>query len=238
MPVPLPEPPPEPVPLAEERPAEVFPVATSFEQVVLPERTAFRVLLQQWGRTFGTTTVAPCTRVKALGLNCTLEVGTVANLRYFDYRRWLRVTRANGRREFAVLTGLTDSEATLALETGKMRLPVAVLEQEWTGNYTLVWQPPPGGAVLIAEGASDANIQWLRRTLAQVPNLPPRAEIANAGSLFDAELTETVKAFQRLRGLHPDGVVGVRTLIQLSQAAGLSGIPRLTAPAVNGGTQP
>jgi general secretion pathway protein A len=177
--------------------------------------------------------------VTALGLSCTQEVGTVANLRYFNLPVLLRVMRADSNRGLAVLTGVTETTATLALETGPVQLPLPVLEKEWGGNYTLIWQPPPGGALLIATGAGGEPIRWLRRTLAQVPNLPGREALTTDEPVFDAALIEAVKAFQRLRGLQADGVAGARTLIQLNLVAGVAGIPRLTEPSANtAGAQP
>jgi len=200
------------------------------EQLAMPETAAFRLLLRQWGQTvadFGADD--PCTRLTTLGLSCALETGTLANLRYFDLPALLRVTRPDGSREFLVLIALTENTATLALETGTAQLSVAALERWWTGNYTLIWQPPPGGAVLIAAGSAPENIRWLRRRLAQVADLPSLAEIATDAPIFDAALAAAVRTFQTARGLEADGVAGARTLMQLNRAAALPGTPRLTA---------
>lgn len=202
-------------------------IVPTLEQLALPEAAAFRLLLRQWGQTvtdFGTDD--PCTRLTTLGLSCALETGTLANLRYFDLPALLRVTRPDGSRGFLVLIALTENTATLALATGTAQLSVAALERWWTGNYTLIWQPPPGGAVLIAAGSAPENIRWLRRRLAQVADLP---SVATDSPVFDAPLAAAVRTFQTARGLEPDGVAGARTLMQLNRAAALPGTPRLTA---------
>ncbi len=231
--VPVPVPPlPETPPLV----ADVPELASSLAALALPEETAMRLLLREWGRM--ETAGVSCAQVLTLGLSCTLEVGTVANLRYFDLPALLRVTRADGRREFAVLIDLTESEATLALPTATMRLPVPVLEREWTGNYTLLWQLPPGGALLIAPGAPAEQVRWLRRMLARVPQLARRADEAHETPVFDEELTELVKTFQRLRGLEADGVAGARTLMQLTHLAEAPGIPHLRASAAPDASAP
>ncbi|MBK1694975.1 peptidoglycan-binding protein [Chromatium weissei] len=206
--------------------------ALNLEQIALPEAAAFRLLLRQWGQHIDSFDEDdPCNRVTAFGLSCVLETGTLANLRYFDLPALLRVTHANGRREFLVLLALGEREATLALETGTMRISVAALERFWTGNYTLIWQPPPGGAVLIAAGSAPENVRWLRRRLAQVTDLPSLADIANDAPIFDAPLAAAVRVFQASRGLEPDGVAGARTLIQLNRAAAVPNTPSLTATA-------
>ena len=84
--------------------------------------------------------------------------------------------------------------------------------------------PPPTSAApasaelvpprtLLGLGASGAAVRWLRARLALAAGQPvpdPLPEV------FDAELAEQVRAFQRDHGLQPDGLVGPRTLALLN----------------------
>ena len=66
-------------------------------------------------------------------------------------------------------------------------------------------------------------MQWLRQRLAVINGVNvdgPHAE------LFDDELVDAVKLFQRSHGLVPDGAVGIETLVRLSIAADTAA-PRL-----------
>jgi general secretion pathway protein A len=197
-------------------------------RLAMPEETALRVLLRRWGVMIQDLGGGdPCARVAALGLRCERERGKLSNVRYFDRPVLLRVGDRNGEPRYAALGSLDPDYATLDLEGGSELVPVAGLESIWTGDYTVLWRPPPTGAPMIGWGASEDSVRWLRRLIAQVPD----SGLAYMDSgRFDATLTGSLKEFQRARGLSADGIAGPRTLIQLHNAAGTPGIPRLLPP--------
>jgi general secretion pathway protein A len=199
-------------------------------RLAMSEATALRVLLRRWGVMIQDLGGGdPCIRVAVLGLRCERERGKLSNVRYFDRPALLRVSDQNGGPRYAALGSLDLDHATLDLETGPELVPIEGLESVWTGEYTLIWQPPPTGASLIVPGASPDSVLWLRRLLAKVPD----NGLANVDSgEFDADLRAALKDFQRSRGLAADGIAGPRTLMQLHNAAGTSGIPRLMPAAV------
>jgi general secretion pathway protein A len=206
--------------------------AETLARLAMPEETALRALLRRWGVTIQDLGGGdPCARVVALGLRCERERGRLSNVRYFDRPVLLRVSDRNGEPRYVALGSLDLEHATLDLESGSERVPVAGLESVWTGDYTMLWRPPPTGAPLIGPGASMDSILWLRRLVAQVPDNGLAYEDSGR---FDATLTAALKDFQRSRGLAPDGIAGPRTLIQLHNVAGTPGIPRLMpSPAVS-----
>jgi general secretion pathway protein A len=198
-------------------------------RLAMPEETALRVLLRRWGVVIQDLGGGdPCTRVAALGLRCERERGALSNVRYFDRPVLLRVSDHGGEPRYAALGSLDLDFATLDLETGAQLVPVAGLESVWTGDYTVLWRPPPTGAPLIGPGASTDSIQWLRRLIAQVPD--SGLAYVDSGH-FDWTLTGALRQFQRSRGLAADGIAGPRTLIQLHNAVGTPGVPRLMPPA-------
>lgn len=210
--------------------------AETLARLAMPEETALRVLLRRWGvRIQDLGGGDPCARVVALGLRCERERGRLSNVRYFDRPVLLRVSDRNGQPRYVALGSLDLEYATLDLESGVERVPVAGLESVWTGDYTVLWRPPPTGAPLIGPGASTDSIQWLRRLVAQVPD----SGLAYVDSgRFDGTLAEALKDFQRSRGLAPDGIAGPRTLIQLHNVAGTPGIPRLMPSSAVSATPP
>ncbi|MGE5154309.1 MAG: peptidoglycan-binding protein, partial [Bdellovibrio bacteriovorus] len=203
--------------------------AETLARLAMPEETALRVLLRRWGIAIEDLGGGdPCARVAALGLRCERERGKLSNVRYFDRPVLLRVGDRYGEPRFAALGRLDLDYATLDLEGGSELVPVAGLESVWTGDYTVLWRPPPTGAPLIGPGASEDSVRWLRRLIAQVPD----SGLAYLDSgRFDAPLTGALREFQRAKGLAADGLAGPRTLIQLHNAAGTPGIPRLLPPA-------
>lgn len=205
----------------------------TLERLAMSESDALRRLLMRWGHEAAELGSGdPCANLGRFGLRCEQELGTFSNLRYFDLPALLRVASPGGPRRFVVLTALGDSEATLDLAAGQVRVPLAGLERIWTGNYILVWQPPPNGATFISANATGESVRWLRQHLARLPELNL---VPDNSPRFDSALAAAVRAFQTSRGLQPDGVAGPRTLIQLTHAVAMPGIPSLgAASAVTG----
>ena len=198
---------------------------STLARLALPEPAAMRRLIRHWGVTVDDLGPGePCAALPKFGLRCEPEFGKLSHLRFFDLPALLRVSGSVGGERFVVLTALTDSEATLDLADGRQRVPLAGLERIWSGDYILVWQPPPGGATRIGAGAGAEDVRWLRLLLSQVPG---SALAASDSPGFDPALAAAVRAFQSSCGLQPDGVAGPRTLIQLSNLLAMPGIPHL-----------
>lgn len=189
-------------------------------------RDAMQVLLRRWDVQLERLESGdPCRRVAEFGLRCERETdGTWGNLRFFDRPALLQL-RADGESDaLAVLVGLQGDTAILEAAQGRARVPLAELGARWTGDYLLLWQPPPVGTALIGPGSSGEAIRWLRQLLAQAPGL---GFSATSSARFDDDLAEALRRFQRGRGLVADGIAGYRTLIQLHNVVGMPGIPRL-----------
>lgn len=196
-------------------------VDATLARLALPEPVAMRLLLRRWGVTVDDLGAGDqCAALPKFGLRCEQESGKFSHLRFFDLPALLRLSGAG----VVVLTALTDSEATLDLADGRQRVPLAGLERVWSGDYTLVWQPPPGGSTRIGTGAGGEDVRWLRQLLSRIPG---SALAASDSPGFDPALAAAVRAFQSSRGLQPDGVAGPRTLIQLYNQLAIPGIPHL-----------
>jgi Uncharacterized protein conserved in bacteria len=105
-----------------------------------------------------------------------------------------------------------------------MRVPIALLDERWSGDYLLLWRPPPvGGRVIGASDPEDA-IAWLRERLARLPD----SELTVDPARYDASLTAAVRRFQGAQGLIADGIAGPRTLIMLSNVLADLDVPRLS----------
>jgi general secretion pathway protein A len=199
-------------------------------RAAMTEEAALRVLLRRWGfsiRDLGAGD--PCGRVAVLGLRCEREQGKLSHVRYFDRPVLLRVKDAGGERRYVVLGALDETQGTFDLPDGSEAIPIAAFDAVWTGDYTVVWQPPPTGATKIGPGAAEESIRWLRRTLSQVPG---SALTDNGSGRFDPALTAGLRQFQTSRGLEADGIAGPRTLVQLGNAVALPDIPHLMTPAL------
>jgi len=68
-------------------------------------------------------------------------------------------------------------------------------------------------------------VRWLRTLLSKVPEL---GVTDTESGTFDAAVGAALRRFQVKYGLNPDGIAGPKTLIQLNNAVGMPGIPKLS----------
>ena len=237
---PAPEPPsPEAVDKAaeeEEEPAQIaLAKAVADERIgdllaggeLLTERdTALRLLLQRWRVELGNLSGREaCARLSTFGLECELDRGGWSRVRDYNLPVLLRLQGQEGQDGWAALVGLGENEATLELPGGRETLSLAALDGLWTGDYLLVWQPPPVGGTVIRPGSSGEAVRWLRHLLTQVPGLEFKDD---GGNKFDLNVEKAVRRFQTQAGLEVDGLAGPRTLIRLATAVDMPGLPKLT----------
>jgi general secretion pathway protein A len=141
---------------------------------------------------------------------------------------------------YAVVTAATDAELTLQMNpaalknTGLKQLPISVeeLSRYWQGQYTLVWQAPPGYYGSIVPGTIGPEVKWLSQQLGALYNEP---QLKNGVSIFNEALLSSVKKFQAQVGLTADGVVGAQTLIQLNRVMDVQNNKTNTQPLQRGG---
>jgi len=200
--------------------------------LALDEADAMRLLLTLWGlnlKDFGGG--APCDKLPAYGLRCERDRGTWRQLYTLNMPALLRVRpQPNQGRDasYLVLTGMKGENVTLSHPEGSHQMPRADLKSVLSGSYVLVWQPPPMGTPVISAGSSGEPVRWLRKLLSRVPEL---GVADNESGVFDAAMGAALRRFQVKYGLNPDGIAGPKTLIQLNNAVGMPGIPKLSAGA-------
>ncbi|MFZ1538818.1 MAG: AAA family ATPase [Chromatiaceae bacterium] len=189
--------------------------------------TALRLLLQRWSVELGQLSGREaCARLSTFGLECELDRGGWSRLRDYNLPALLHLQDKEGRDGWAALVGLGQNEATLALPGGRETLSLAALDGFWTGDFLLVWQPPPVGGTVIRPGSSGEAVRWLRHLLTQVAGLEFKDDGSNK---FDLNLEKAVRRFQTQAGLEVDGLAGPRTLIRLATAVDMPGLPKLTS---------
>ena len=212
-------------------PSTPSPVAPSVpldpRQMALAEPEAMRLLLSHWGLNLKDLPAGDtCEGLPAYGLRCERDRGGWRPLRALDLPAMLRLRQGKGRAQsYVVLVGMDAETITLAHPDGNVRLPRAEVNPLLSGYYTLVWQPPPMGTASIGAGSSGESVRWLRKLLSQVPESGVTDTESGA---FDAAVAAALRRFQVKYGLNPDGIAGPKTLIQLNNAVGMPGIPKLS----------
>jgi general secretion pathway protein A len=123
---------------------------------------------------------------------------------------------------YLVLTGLSDTTATLRAGEASHKVSVEALRKRFQGEFVSLWREPRAYRGTLAIGDRGADVDWVAAQLAQLNSEPVPA----AGKPFDDKLAQQLRDFQTARGLKADGVVGPLTLMHLNQAAGMNE-PRL-----------
>jgi general secretion pathway protein A len=191
------------------------------EALAKSEPLAWSALFDAWGAEYDGR--SPCRQASALKLRCKMGRGGLDELRRANRPAVLRLRGDDGQLFHAALLQLDGQAATLSVGDETQKVSLAGLAQQWTGDYTLLWRPPPVPGEAIAPRARGPAVDWLAQQLAQVSGQP-----AAVHEEYDEALLRQVKQFQLEQGLTPDGSVGPQTLIRLSALAD-SSAPSLTA---------
>jgi general secretion pathway protein A len=186
---------------------------------------ANHALLKLWGVSYQPDSAEnACQQAAAKGLRCLDGRGDLNELRKLNLPAVLKLVDPQGQPFHVTLQTLRWETATVALDAETATVGIDELASLWKGEYTLLWRPPPQSEGNIREGDQGPAVKWLESRLHRVQGsaVPPRKD-----PVFDALLLERVKKYQLAKGLKPDGVVGPKTLIQLSIDASSNKMPLL-----------
>ena len=184
---------------------------------------AHAMLFRQWNKVIEKSIVDPCALALTWGLRCYSGTGNIGTLVNNDRPVILTLLDKEGRQYQATLLSLENELASVAFAHGIETVALRDLEARWHGQYKLLWQMTPQGLSIIKPGEHGSMVRWLTQSLIDTGNrsLPVK-------ELYDADVTEAVKEFQRGRGLLVDGVTGRQTLIHLNSVNDKT-IPRLSS---------
>lgn len=171
---------------------------------------AARELFAQWLGDYDALRDGPmCPYAETQGLRCESGFAELRLLKAYNLPAMLKLLAGERGPFWVTLIALDDSRAVIRFGNREAELPLPQFQQLWSGEYQLLWQPPAGYSRPLTEGMSGPQVIWLANALATAQGMTAGAATAR----FDALLAEQVRQFQRDRGLLPDGVAGVQTLI-------------------------
>jgi general secretion pathway protein A len=152
-------------------------------------------------------------------------------LRALDRPAVLELFDSEGEPRYALLRGLNETQADLEIGGERVRVALGEVERHWFGGYLVLWRRPQLQRHVLMPGQRGADVLWLRQRLALAEGKPAAAAGAVALSdVYDSELAERVREFQRSRSIRQDGIAGAETLIQLNTVVNGDSVPRLTTP--------
>jgi general secretion pathway protein A len=179
---------------------------------------AYQALFSVWHIPYDQGSRRPvCEQARDKNLRCLKGKGSVAHLRHMNKPAVLSLSDEKGGEFYATLIALKGENATFAMGSETRTIPARNLVQWWSGDYLLLWRAPPEYKDELRPGNRGGLVAWLDKHLALAQGLPvpaPREQV------YSEDLVKAVKKFQLAAGMVPDGIVGPRTLMRLSGAAG------------------
>ncbi len=182
-----------------------------------------RALLQLWQ--VAPTPAAlgsPCEALVERAMRCLQGTMSWQQLMAWNRPAVLMLSDDGGNTHPLLLQGVEAEQATVNWGRGPRSVPVAALQDRWSGEATVLWRLPTSVS-LIGRGSMGAPVRWLRQQLAMFDGQSP----ASAGEAFDVELEDRVRRFQAQHGLQVDGIVGQWTMLRLSNFGPAGNEPRL-----------
>ena len=183
-------------------------------------------LFETWGLDYRSGGRDACAQAAEAGLACLFERASWAALAQMDRPAVLTLVDDTGASHDVVLRGITGDSAELSIGGVRVSHPITEITAVWFGDFMLLWRPPTGAESALGMNSRGAAVAWLRDSLAAIDgryaSTDPQSEI------FDRELDEIVRNFQRDHRLDVDGVAGKQTQIIINSLLTVEGTPRLS----------
>jgi len=161
-----------------------------------------------------------CARAIDAGLRCYSGSSNLGSLESLNRPAILILVDASGRPYPATLRSIDGNFATIEFAHGVETVSRRELERHWRGRFQMLWRMTPEGRSILRPGDRGAEVTWLTRGL-------EAAGIATEPTdNYDAGVSQSVRTFQRSRGLLGDGIAGRQTLIHLNTVVDQT-VPRL-----------
>jgi general secretion pathway protein A len=193
-------------------------------EAALTRNGAFTPLWPLWGVEPPDAEADVCRHAERHGLRC-----LAANANWFQWRGFnrpaiLELLLPDGGKRYVALVGIDGQKVELASGDRRATFELADILPLWRGDGVLLWKPPSDYTKALKPGERSTAVRWLRQRLGN-------KAAAGKEDFFDDKLKSRLVAFQRERGLTPDGVAGPSTLIHLDGNAENPAAPRLEALA-------
>jgi general secretion pathway protein A len=229
---PAPEPEPEPVVeiVAQEEQSE--PELSLDAQLQLASEltrseSALVTLLETWGLD-SPRGKAGCTHAAEAGYECLFQRGSWSGLKQYDRPAILTLVDSRGAAHAVVLTAINGESVELSIGGVAVMHSLAEVSDMWFGEYLLLWRPPNGSSEALGPGSIGPGVIWLRQSLVAIDNR--YATTTPESDVFDDELMNRVREFQRDNRLDVDGLAGRQTQIVINTLLDPNNMPRLTIP--------
>jgi general secretion pathway protein A len=186
---------------------------------------AYRALFSQWGIPVNPQDRrTPCEQALEKGLQCLNEKGSLSDLRQLNKPAVLTLVDGKGEEYYATILSIQGHTATFSVGHETRKVDIKEIASWWFGQYTLFWKAPADYKGKLEQGSHGPFVNWIDQHLSIVQE---RAAKPEEKLFFNEPMKKEIRAFQITAGLVPDGIVGPKTIICLSNATDGGG-PTLT----------
>jgi general secretion pathway protein A len=183
----------------------------------LPYRVeAIRELAQLWGLSLEVG--LPCLLAQQADLHCYITNKIeLAEIRRLNRPAVLTLHDDAGQIYYALLTGLSQANATLRVGGVSQSVSVSTLTRVFRGGFLTLWRAPYTYRELIGLGFRGEEADWIAEQLAKKDG----KQIPRHNQMYDQKMVQVVREFQRAQGIQADGIVGPKTFMQLNRVVGI-----------------
>tara|TARA_Y100001956_G_scaffold82452_1_gene103394 strand:- start:1828 stop:3438 length:1611 start_codon:yes stop_codon:yes gene_type:complete len=150
-----------------------------------------------------------CLSENESAFRCQLFHGDIESLRHQNIPVLLTL-QLDGKSSYGVLYSLDEQNARLLIGEHSIELPINRLGEMWPGEYRRIWRRYWN--VSLKPGMQGEPVGLLDHHLSLLLGKP-----SASSELYDRDLEEKVKLFQRWQNLSVDGIAGKRTLQRLEE---------------------
>jgi len=180
---------------------------------------AYTSVLRAWGVTYTRERHKfVCEFVELEGLRCLHKQGNWRGLVKINRPVVLKLSNNKGQDFFVGLLALEGDYAKISLGQKTIWTSLEAIDQQWYGDYSVIWQLPPYESLVIKPGIESDPDKWLNSNLYKV-KVSQANTSGNSGRIERGDNISTkdnVRWFQQEVGLKPDGIAGALTLIHLN----------------------
>lgn len=194
--------------------------------------SAFSKLFKLWRIQYVPAGVDPCSQASTQGLECLNQRGSFGQLRLYNRPAILILNDDSGSSHQVVLTALDDEHASIQMGGGSHEISLGELSRYWFGDFVMLWRPGTSQVKSLSQGMRGDDVRWLRQSLQRLEGKRSDGPVSD---VFDADLSQLVRDFQRQHRLTVDGIAGVQTQIVLASAVAPADSPFLYLADAHGG---
>ena len=161
---------------------------------------------------------APCEDTVGTQWHCaTLNVKNWKGFLQYNRPAVLEFVNEAGVSHFGILLSVQGVTATLLHQGDKIEQSLMTLGNQWSGNFTLVWQGPEEYEKPLSIGDKGQLVTWVAQRFADMDQQAKPL----ASNIFTQQLAARVKIFQTENNIQADGIVGLQTLLKINDTLGI-----------------